>query len=232
MAKTNTIPEPTIEELEAMLAKKKKAEKERLEAARKSYEQTRERMLGTLCGTALSISEELQEFKRDAFTALMMFRQQMMAYGDLRGGKDNKGSFEVKNETFKIQFSSQILKKFDERAELAEVKLKEFLKTFVKKRDKEVFELVNALLERNEKNGDFDINLINRLYKMEGRFDDQNWRDGIRLFKEAYTPSGTAQYARFYVRNDLGAWKQIPMDFARCSINNVVNEKDPKGGES
>jgi len=208
--------EPTIEELEAMLEKRKAAEKERLASARKAYENTRERLLATLCVSACNLQEQLSEFKRESFEALQLFREQMLAYGDLRNGTSNKGNFEVKNEHFKIQFSSHILKRFDERAELAEEKLKTFLKTFVKKRDKEVFELVNALLERNEKNGDFDINLINRLYQLEDRFDDENWRDGIRLFKESYSPSGTAQYARFYTKDEAGKWEQVPLDFSKA----------------
>ena len=85
----------------------------------------------------------------------------------------------------------------------------------MKKRDKQTFEIVSALLQRNEKNGDFDIGLINRLYKLEDKYDDENWKEGIRLFKQAYNPSGTAHYIRFYKKNENGAWDNVVLDFAK-----------------
>lgn len=208
----------SLEQLEAMLLQKKKAEKKTLENKRIEYEETREQLLALLGSSALCLSAQMKKFKLDTFGLLANFREMMLNYGSLRGGDKNKGSFEVKNDHFKVQFSSMIVKRFDERAELAEAKIKSFLTNFVKKRDKKIFELVNALLQRNEKNGDFDIGLINRLYKMEDKYDDQDWRDGIRLFKEAYSPSGTAQYARFFVKTETGSWQPILLDFSKLKL--------------
>ena len=139
--------------------------------------------------------------------------------------------FQLKNDQYKIEFSSQVNKCFDERAELAEVKLKEFLATFVKKKDKPAYELVMALLERNDKTGDFDINLINRLYKMRDRFDNPLWIEALDMFQESYCPYGTAQYIKFSSKNpDNNGWDAILLDFAKLRTTGtvMVSEVEPQ----
>lgn len=204
----------SVEELKALLEEKEKAQRALLEKKRKQYETKRNKIMQVLCQTATLNNKRLSTFKQKAFELLLSFREEMLDYGDLRGGKNNKGSFMLKDDKYKIEFSSQVIKRFDERAQMAEELMKEFLKTFVKKRDTEVFELVNSLLARNEKTGDFDINLINRLYSLENRFEDENWRKAIRLFKEAYTPDSTAQYIRFYIRDENNKWQLINLNFS------------------
>lgn len=206
----------SIAELEEQLKAAKKEKKEKQERERKEYEDERDNLINELAGFAVNVHGQMCDLKHEAMKQMTAFRERMLEYGSLRRGEKNKGSFEIKNDKYKVTFSSNIVKAFDERAELAEKKIKSFLTTFVKKRDKETFKLVNALLERSDKTGDFDIGLINRLYKLEDTYDDPDWKEGIRLFKEAYNPSGTAYYIRFFERNEnTGAWDAIVLDFAK-----------------
>lgn len=208
----------STEELERVLAQRKHEENEKLRAERKEYEDARERIVNELGTRAFVIMESLELLKGDAFKDLKGFRERMMKYGDIRNGDRNKGNFEIKNDKFKIMFSSQINKRFDERAELAEQKLREFLEGFVKKQSQKTYKLVKSLLERNPKTEDYDISLINRLYAMEEEFDDPNWKEAIKLFKESYSPTGTAQYVRFFKKNENNGWDAIVLDFAKNKI--------------
>jgi hypothetical protein len=214
----------SIAELEALLEEKRKEETAIRNQQREQYEQNRDALITELCDFATHINSQMCDLKYEAMRRLAEFRQDMLEYGSLRFGEKNKGSFEIKNDNFKISFSSNVVKTFDERAELAEAKIKEFLRSFVKKRDMETFKLVNALLERNEKSGDFDMGLINRLYKLEDNYDDLNWKEGIRLFKEAYNPSGTAYYIRFFQKDEIGNWNAILLDFAKVKQVQKENE--------
>ena len=216
----------TADQLEALLSEKRKADQAANAAKRNAYERDRESLINFLGQRALVVARHIEELKEAAMGKLPAFRALMLEYGDLRRGEANKGSFEIKNEHFKIVFSSQINKRFDERAELAEERLKKFLTTTVKKRDLATYELVNSLLERNDKTGDYDIGLINRLYKLEDKFDNKDWREAIRLFKEAYNPSGTAQYARFFRKTEAGHWEAIVLDFAKIRAN-VPEAEEP-----
>lgn len=204
----------SIRELEKVLNERKTKENAEREARRNEYEIEKTELINTLGITALTTANALKVFKDDAMNNVRHFRTKLLEYGQLRKGEANKGNFEIKNDDFKITFSSQVRKCFDERSELAEEKLKNFLGSFVKKRDKDLHDLVLSLLERNPKTGDLDISNIQRLYKLEDRFDNDDWREAIRLFKESYNPEGTAYYLRFFKRDEDNAWKLINLNFS------------------
>ena len=129
--------------------------------------------------------------------------------------KEGKGNFELLSEdgTLKVEFSVQAKKAFDERAGEAEQLLKEFLKSVIKGRNSEAYKLVSTLLERKI-DGDYDIKLIQRLYKMENDYDNETWRRAIQLFKEAYKEIDSARYVRFYKKTDSGPWTLINLSFS------------------
>lgn len=222
MAKTSVVErnpalgDMSIEEIEELLAEKQaKAAQEKI-AKRKQYEDAREEMINTLSGFAQSLSQQMLDLKLEAFRELTAMRERMMEYGEIRRGVNNKGNFEIKNEKYKIKFSSQVNKGFDERAKIAEEKMKEFLSSFVRKKDKSAYNLIMGLIQRNEKTGDFDYDLINRLYKMKDQFDNPLWKEALELFQESYAPYGTAQYVQFFVKNETNnAWEPVVLDFAK-----------------
>lgn len=209
----------SIEQLESLLQEKRKEAQAAETKKRIAYESRRNDLVTTLGMKAATIAGMMADLKTEAMKDLLAFRELMQEYGELRYGEKNKGGFSIKNDFFRIDFSSHINKQFDERANLAEAKLKEFLKSFVRNRDKKMYSMLMALLERNSKTGDFDINLINRLYQLENQFDDPNWKDAIRLFKEAYSPSGTAQYIKFSQCTETGSYDNIVLDFAKIKTN-------------
>lgn len=204
----------TVAELEAALKLAKQKEKAEKEAARTEYETEKDTLIKVIGVAAISVHEELVQLKENTFKSMDDFREKMLKYGQIKGGENNKGNFEIKNDAFKIVFKSQVVKGFDERSELAEKHLKEFLSTFVKKRDKELHELILSLLERNSKTGDLDISNIQRLYAMEDKFDDENWKKAIALFKESFVANKTTRYITIYTRNANDGWDLLNLNFA------------------
>lgn len=204
----------TAKELKALLKETEAAEKAEREAARKQYESERDQMITMLGSEANDAWSVLKELKCTAMLRVKEFKAKMLEYGDIKGGENNKGNFSIENENFKVSFSSQVKKTFDERSLLAEQHLKNFLNGFVKARDKKLHKFIMGLLERNHKTGDLDIDNINRLYTMENDFEDNDWKEAIRLFKESYNPTKTTEYVRFYKRNDNNGWDAIDLNFS------------------
>lgn len=214
----------SAEELAAALREKQKAARKKKEDNKKSYEKERDEIINDLLQDAIGVGMMMQALKVKAMKTLPAFREKMLEYGSLRKGENNKGTFEIKNDRFKIMFTHQIVKGFDERAELAEAKLKEFLSTTVKKRDQKLHDLILSLISRDTKTNSFDINLINRLYQMEDKFEEPNWVDAIRLFKESFSPNGTAQYVRFFSKNSINQWEPINLDFAKIKVDELLKK--------
>ena len=212
---TNQIEEMSTEQLEKLLAERKKSERLEAQKKKEQYERSRNVMIHHQVSAAIRLRDDLKAFKEQAFGTMLKFYEEMLAYGDVK--KDGKGNFQLisDDQQYKIIFANQIKAGFDERAEMAEAKLKEFLNTTVKKRDLGLHGIIMGLLERNEVSGAFDIKLINRLVQMEDKFDDVNWKDAIRLFKESYQEQGTSSYIRFYERdNAQQSWTLINLNLA------------------
>lgn len=206
----------SVEEIQELLKEKQAAETAAKEKRKSEYVAAREELLNTLGIFAVSLRDQMIDLKYEAFSELLRFHGRMLEYGELRNGDKNKGNFELKNEFFKIKFSSQTTKKFDERATLAEEKLKQFLSSFVKKKERAAYDMIMGLLQRNEKTGEFDFDLINRLYSMENKFDNPLWKDALELFRESYSPYGSAQYIQFFTKNITNnSWEPVVLDFAK-----------------
>ncbi|ELR69196.1 hypothetical protein C900_05392 [Fulvivirga imtechensis AK7] len=207
----------TDDQLEQLLQERQKKKQREELARRKKYEQDREELIDTLIMAAQGLQVQLQQFKKAAFENMDQFSERMKEYGEVNA--NSKGGFSIENAagTLKIRYSSQTKKGFDERADMAEQKLKSFLERFVKVRNKETYKLVTQLLERTN-SGEFDDKLIMKLWNMENDFDDADWKDAIRLFKESYNPKATTKYMNFYKRDDHGNWKLINLNFASVNI--------------
>lgn len=214
----------SVAELQEILKTKQEEENKVKKQKRLDYEANKEQLINTLGDFACIVRDQMADLKCEAFQQMAKFRLEMLDYGDIKGGDKNKGSFSLKNDNYKIEFSSQVNKCYDERAGLAETKLKEFLASFVKKKDKTAYEMIVGLLERNSKTGDFDQELINRLYKLRDKFQNPLWLEALDMFQESYSPHGTAQYIKFSSKNPTNnSWESIVLDFAKLKA--TPNEK-------
>mgnify|MGYP001627236097 CR=1 FL=1 len=206
-------------ELERIVEARKKQETDAEKAKREAYEKNKNNLVYALCHFGIQLNDELLEFKQKAFNELRKFYEEMKAYGDVK--EANKGNFSIKSADGKymIKYSRQAIGSFDERANLAEQKLREFLAETVKKREKAIYELVMGLLERNKLSGDFDSNNIQKLYKLEDKFDHPLWKESIKLFKESFNETGTNYYARFFAQDSTGKFKNIDLNFSSLNVD-------------
>ncbi|MGD1960524.1 MAG: DUF3164 family protein [Fulvivirga sp.] len=205
------------EELLQEFEKRKKKAHREAQAKKKKYEEDRNALVVDACLAAESLHEMLAKMKTDSFTYLDEFMERMREYSDVNG--KSKGGFSLvsKDGKSKLTLSFQTKKTFDERADMAEEKLKKFLESFVKARDKKAYKLIMSLLERT-RGGDFDDNLIMKLWSMENDFDNDDWRDSIRLFKESYNPAKTTKYINFYKKDGTDKWQNIQLNFSSISV--------------
>lgn len=196
----------TIEQLEALLDGKRKEEQSQRDAERNSYEILKEETINKLGVRALLFQNRLKEFKDEAFAEAGSLYELLQQYSKRHA--DGKGSFTVQNAdgSIKMSLKRQELGAFDERSVQAEKHIKDFILTKFGG-DEDTKDMIMGVLER--KKGYLDIKQIQRLYAMENRFDDLNWKEGIKLLKESWQPSTTKDYLSFTVNG-----KPVVLDFA------------------
>jgi len=175
----------TEEQLVEALEKKKEEKRKQAQKEQKNYEKTRDELVKKMCCSALYLHQMMREFKTESIHKLDEFYEQAKAYGDVRSS--SKGGFSLRSSDgeYKVSYDRNTMVEYDERADLAEEQLRDFLKHMVKKKDSKAYEIITALLERG-KSGQFNPIAINSLLKMEDRFNDPRWVKAMQLFKESH----------------------------------------------
>lgn len=199
----------TTEELTAELAKRNEQDRIKKDNQRKAYEELRSESIITLCGLARKIHKDLKDFKDHSFLTMQTIYSLLQEYSSRHA--DGKGNFKIEFEGLRVSYRKQGKGEFDERADQAEKHIIDFVNTKFAS-DTDTKDLIMSLLER--KKDELDINLIQKLYAMEDRFDDENWKRGILLLKESYTYSHSKDYIQFEERDSNGAWKTINLNFS------------------
>jgi hypothetical protein len=175
----------------------------------KAYEALREQTITSLCDQAITISKLLKSFKESAFDDMKALYEMLKEYSSRHA--DGKGNFRIESGNNRITYKRQGKPYFDERSIQAERHIIDFVNSKFEN-DVDTKDLVMSLLER--KKGELDINLVQKLYAMEDRFEDENWKKGIELLKESYTYVFSKDYIAFELRNENGEWESINLQFS------------------
>lgn len=101
----------------------------------------------------------------------------------------------------------------DERSTKALELIHAFLYDTVKKRDKDLFEMLIGFLVKNKK-GDLDYASVMNLLSHETRFDDPRWKEGLRLLKQSYSNFLKGYQYDFEKQNEEGKFERIELNFS------------------
>lgn len=178
--------EMTIEQLEAELIKRRAQQVKEQEAAKKAYEKDTNEKVTSMVTTALSLFDDLATFKQLCHETMAEKAETLSKYGKIRS--TSKGGFTITNSegTMSVTRRRDTKPQWDERSTKAIELIKDFLGDTIKKRDRDMYEILMGFLERNEK-GDLEYSRVMDLYRHESKFTDERWKEGLRLIKESYS---------------------------------------------
>ena len=178
----------SAEEKKQLLKELQNEEKQERVGKRNAYEALRKELLLQVESKLLAVAL----FKEWLNKECESFKEVMSEYGQLR--KSEQRNFTLVNGSFKLEVSSNSVKGFDERANIAAERLVKYLEEYAKKTDKgttdPMYQLAMTLLERN-KAGDLDYKSISKLYALEDKFDNE-YAEIMTLFKESNVVQKTA----------------------------------------
>ena len=191
------------------------AEKKLKEAAkRKNYQKMRSRFIASTEKRVRKYVKEGMALKKWLHDEANTFYNAMKGYGELK--RDEQLGFTVGNDNFRIQVKGNRVKRFDERADIAEKRLIDYLNRWIQSKGEEernpVYKLAMSLLQRNEA-GDLDYKSISRLYELEQDFNDPEYTAIMQLFRESNTVEGTVIRFYFEERDGMNRWKRIEPSF-------------------
>ena len=198
------------------LSADQKAEENRRKEA---YEGLRMDALHRIKNAVYKYMEEGKQFKKWLAGESEAFFAIMKEYGKLK--RDDQLGFTLQDDTFKFQVKGNRIKGFDERADIAEKRLVEFLKDWVSNSEKgtsdPMYKLCMKMLQRNE-SGDLDYKSISYLYELESDFNSPEYSEIMNLFRESNTVEGTVINFYFEEKDKYNNWKKIEPSFNRIAL--------------
>ena len=191
------------------------AEKKLKEAAkRKNYQKMRNRFIASTEKRVRKYVKEGMALKKWLHDEADTFYNSMKGYGELK--RDEQLGFTVGNDNFRIQVKGNRVKRFDERADIAEKRLIDYLNRWIQSKGEgernPVYKLAMSLLQRNEA-GDLDYKSVSRLYELEQDFNDTEYTSIMQLFRESNIVEGTVVRFYFEEKDEMNRWKRIEPSF-------------------
>lgn len=213
---TKAVDQMTVEELQALLEKKVKNQIAQKKKEREGYEKFVDESASEIVRNAINLNKQLAEFKANSVEMLNTMRDKLNEYGAIRA--NSKGGFLVrtKDGQYKLLYKFSSICDWDERADKGEALLRDFLSDVIKKRDKDLFELILGLLEKN-KQGKLEFSRMQALYSREHLFKDPRWVEAIRLFKESFRVVDSKMRLEFH-RRDEATKQWIPISLNLSTI--------------
>lgn len=213
----------TSEELAAELAKREGQKKLAKQKAKEVYEADRDEIVGFLVDGAMRIHNDMVVFKNVAVDEMEEFYEKAKAYGDVRS--NSKGGFGLRSNDglFKVVLDRNTKVEYDERANLAEKLIREFLADMVKKRDQKAYEIITTLLQRG-KDGNFNPAAVAALLKWEDSYEDERWVKAMQLFKESHNIIEIGMNVSFYKKNNEEKDEAISLTFSSIPVADKPEE--------
>lgn len=207
----------TAEEKKALLAQLNADANESRQAKRDAYEGLRAEFMHRVEESLVNVTADVKGFKQWLEKESEGFISVMRDYGQLKNA--DQRNYTITDGDFRLQVASNSVKGFDERADMAAERLVAYLKNYMQKSEKgqedPMYQLAMTLLERNQR-GDLDYKSISKLYELEDRFGDQEYKDIMTLFKESNVVQKTAVNYYFFRRHkETGVWMRIEPSFCR-----------------
>lgn len=207
----------TAEEKKALLAQLNADANESRQAKRDAYEGLRAEFMRRVEEFLVNVTADVKGFKQWLEKESEGFISVMRDYGQLKNA--DQRNYTITDGDFRLQVASNSVKGFDERADMAAERLVAYLKNYMQKSEKgqedPMYQLAMTLLERNQR-GDLDYKSISKLYELEDKFGDQEYKDIMTLFKESNVVQKTAVNYYFFRRHkETGVWMRIEPSFCR-----------------
>lgn len=203
----------TTAELEQLLASKRKKEQKEKQRLKEKYEAEREQTIEYLFANAKDLHHALARFKKEAETHMQEQAKALQDYGALRS--NSKGGFSIitKDGNYKIKRRRDTTPTWDERSTKASELIKDFLGDTVKKKDKELYEILLSFLAKNDA-GDLEYARVMNLFQHQDKFNDPRWIEGLGLIKESYSTHLKAFGYEFQEKQPDGSYKTLSLNFS------------------
>lgn len=205
--------ELTEEQLEQLLAEKRKEKEAKREKIKKEYHESKELFLNNSQKAFEDLHNELKSLKKVAITKANQLYNQMYEI-DGKEPKETK-SFSLKNEadTVKLTVDRQERFEFTEEAIVHINSIRDIFKNKFANRNMGMYKILDGLLIKNSKM-EYDPKLLAKARRQVRELGDNELIQEFDKLDECQRIVGTSQYCRLYVKGENGKWDDVSLSFS------------------
>ncbi len=178
-------------------------------------EKLKDELVEKLITTASELSELLNKFKKDAFGEADDYFELLLQNYNLDAKKNSKkGNITLENYsgTLKVQISNADSISFDEKLQIAKLKIDECLHELTEGSSPEIKTLITRAFEVDKKG---EVNAKNILALKAYEISHPKWKEALVIIDESIEIVGSKAYIRFYQRESVDKpYKHITLDIA------------------
>ena len=208
------------QELKQLLQQVEEEEKEEMERKKRQYKRKRDQFVQEKVEYAKELSRTLAEFKEKIISSGHELHDEMLELFNVKKAKEEDGkvgkqfSLITEDGRFKLTIEREEKTNLDESAEAGIEKIRNYMQTHVKQRDKMLYGMLEELLMKNKK-GEWDERLVAKLSKYEDQINNEEFSQGLDILRKAYRTVDSSYYVRFYEKNfNTGKWEHIQVQFS------------------
>ncbi len=209
--------EMTEEQLAQFKAFQEKVAAEEKQAAekkmRENYREMVDETIDAVMPNLKEISDSLADYKKKVFgefKAILELKGEMFRLNDK--ALDNQShTFTNSEGTKRIVLGNYVTDGYLDTADDGIAKVKEYISSLAKDEDsRALVSMVMRLLAKDAK-GTLKASRIIQLRKMAEESGSADFIDGVRIIEDAYQPQVSRLFLKAFIKDETGAWKQIPL---------------------
>jgi hypothetical protein len=170
-----------------------------------------------------TVKQTFQALKKVSDTLLLskectfkMFEQIIKLKDDLYNTKTNRQSdtFTTTDGNISIKLGNRVYEGWDDTVEVGVQKVREYLKTLA--RDENSANLVDTVmgLLAKDRKGNLKANKVLELEKLASKSGNEDFKEGLKIIKEAYRPTPSCQFVEVKYKDENGKEQSLPLSMS------------------
>ena len=161
---------------------------------------------------AVDLNSRLVAFKAEVFEVADALYQRMLDEKKIELRDNSRGGYSIStiDKAIKVEITVAETIAFDERIDVAQKLINEYLEDKTKGADQDLAILVNEAFRTTR--GRLDTRRIINLMKL--KITNEKWAKAVDLIKESMSTSDSKRYIRVWERDQNGGYKPVKLDFA------------------
>ncbi len=177
-------------------------------------EKTKDELVERLANKAREVSEGIRAFRKSAEEEIEAYFEMLLVdYGVDKKATTKKGNLTLENYsgTAKVQLSITERIRFDEKLQIAKMKLDDYLNELTEHSNPIIRTLITGAFDV-DKEGNIDAKKIFALRRFDVQA--QPWKEAMAIIDESKKVVSSKGYIRFYEADGNGGYRLIPIDLA------------------